>query len=686
MQRKPVGASTDAAADAARAYSPVPAPRAPVLLTAPAALHEPSPAAHRTSQATPKQSPRATSSAPRSATTGLKDRLRSARLALFWLLPTLVVAAAVNVTSLVRVAPRTTDENTYVAYAWALNAVGEMAGFSPLVEHPPLGWMQIAAYARLTGAFDRWDVAVMAGREAMLFFTLLSVALLWLLARRLRFSYAAATAAALIFAVAPLGVASHGTVSLDNVGTPWLLLAFLLAMSRRRQLAAFIGSATAFSVAVLSKETFLVALPILIWLLVRSSRPHTRVYTVTAAIVTVEVVLGTAFVVADLLNQGTPVGPETRTDALPFSLGTTGDLAGALTGWWQLDAALLAVAAVASIAGLLVYRTRPFSVLTLAVGALLLLPAGMLPLSFVTMAIPFAALVIAGVVDAAVVVIRRRGVRRSVAPIGVVAAVAAGALVAAPLWTMQLSGLLWGEPDEPVREAQAWLADNADAQQRLVVDDAMLIDLVRAGWAGDALVGYRAIETAAAPAAGLPEGWRSADFVVTAVAGRPQLAEALAGTRVVAAFGGGADAVEVRQVIGATDDEPADEADSVALRRELGQQLAENPAIVLWSADRALLMDGRVDERIIAILGALSASGDVEIAGFPMVDGEQDLALRTVALFAIDDQPLAYGGQGTLRGEALVNSLVGTYSPDQISFEGNRLVLRFPHSTGEPAE
>jgi hypothetical protein len=609
---------------------------------------------------------------------------------LLWLLPTLVVAGLVNGVGLGNSAERGADENTYTASAWLFDALGVMTRFSPLLDHPPLGWLQISAYTGLTGAFDRWEFAVLAGREAMLFFTLASVALLWLLARSLRLSLPAATAAALLFAVAPLGVSLHGTVSLDNVATPWLLLAFLLSMSRRRQLVAFIASGAAFSIAVFSKETFLFALPILVWVMVRSSRRRTRVYTLTAAVVTIELLLGAYFVIATVYGTGLPAGPLSRTDALPFSPVAAGAIALPITTWWQLDAPMLSVALVASLAGLLVHRTRPFAVLTLGVGALLLVPVGILPLSFVTLAIPFAALVIAGIVDAAVVLVRRGGVRRSVLPIGVVAAIAAGALVAVPLWATQLNALLTGRADDPVRDAQAWLTDNADPQQRLVVDEAMVVDLLRAGWADDTVVGYQSVASAAAPAVDLPVGWQSAAFVVTpaaaAAADAPRVREARSITRVVATFGSGADAVEVRQFAGAMDAAAVVRGESSALRRELGAELVENPAIVLGDADRALLTEGRVDERIIAVLGALSSAGDVEVAGFPVAAGEEGRALREVALISVDGQALVYEGQLTTRGMAVVDALAGPYAPDKTSIDGHRLVLRFPLPTAESDE
>ena len=75
----------------------------------------------------------------------------------------------------------------------------------------------------------------------------------------------------------------HRTVYLDNVATPWLLAAFLLALSKRYQLAGFAASAVSFGIAVLSKETYLLALPFLAWMMMRNADKSTRRYTLSIA-------------------------------------------------------------------------------------------------------------------------------------------------------------------------------------------------------------------------------------------------------------------------------------------------------------------------------------------------------------------------------------------------------------------
>ncbi|WP_201423162.1 hypothetical protein, partial [Xanthomonas perforans] len=67
----------------------------------------------------------------------------------------------------------------------------------------------------------------------------------------------------------------------------------------------------------------------------------------------------------------------------------------------------------------------------------------------------------------------------------VVAVIAAG-----PLWAAQLRGFLLADLDRPLRDAESWMTQNAPADSRMLVDDAMWVDLVRAGFERENVVWY----------------------------------------------------------------------------------------------------------------------------------------------------------------------------------------------------
>ena len=636
--------------------------------------------------------------AARDALRRVGDGLRARSHALLWLLPVLVVSAIVNFLNVGGAPQRIDDEGTYTAQAWAVTHLGELAHYTYWYDHPPLGWLQIAGYTQLTGAFERWDIAVLAGREAVLVAALISVVLLWMIARRLGMSRGAAAATGLVFALSPLAVQFHRTVYLDNIAVPWLLLAFFLAMNRRGQLAAFAGSALAFGIAVLSKETFLLALPILIWVMVRNARTETRRYTLSVAASILVLIGGSYLLLAAVKGElFSGAGRVSLMDGITFQLGSR-EGSGSITDpdslinrtlgmWWQLDPVFIVMSLLAGIAALFSARLRPYAVLLLAMTAFMFRPGGYLPVPYVIMLLPFGALLIAGVVDLAVARLRRKGAARRKLALGAVAITAIGAVVAVPLWTTQLRGFVLADLDEPLRGAQEWLIENASTDQRVIVDDAMWVDLVKAGWDRDNVIWYYKLDTDPAVQVQSPNGWRDADYVVTTDSMRtfpgafPEVQEAIDNSVVVASFGEGTQMVEVRRVaVDGADQVAASQEAASASQAALGDQLVTNPLVQLTDADRDRLGAGQVDARIIAVIGALAGSGRVSVAGFPIVDGEDGRPFRQVSISEIAGAPAVVDGDLSMDARYLVDSLEGPYQPDRIRIEGDSIVLRYPVS------
>src|ERR1700761_6278149 len=153
------------------------------------------------------------------------------------------------------------DEGTYVAQAWAIIYEHTFTHYSYWYDHPPLGWTQIALFAWVTDGFNRVAAAVFVGREFMVLVTLVSCALVWLLARRLGLRRTTSAVTVLLFGLSPLGQFYHRLVSLDNIETMWVLAALVCAASPRRGLGPAWRTAACAAVAVLSKETALILLP-----------------------------------------------------------------------------------------------------------------------------------------------------------------------------------------------------------------------------------------------------------------------------------------------------------------------------------------------------------------------------------------------------------------------------------------
>src|SRR6266496_571385 len=156
------------------------------------------------------------------------------------------------------------DEGTYMSNAWAITQ-GLISPYPYGYGHPPLAWMQIAAWIQLTGGPFTFGNALNSGRVFMLFYAVGSGLLVYLIVRRWSGSLSAALLALIIFSLSPLSVTYQRQIYLDNVATFWLLLSlYFLAVSDSRLLF-IVLAAISFGVSVLSKEIMLLFLPVMLY-------------------------------------------------------------------------------------------------------------------------------------------------------------------------------------------------------------------------------------------------------------------------------------------------------------------------------------------------------------------------------------------------------------------------------------
>ena len=156
------------------------------------------------------------------------------------------------------------DEGTYISNAWAITQ-GLISPYPYGYGHPPLAWMQIAAWIQLTGGPFIFGNALNSGRVFMLFYAIGSALLAYLIVRRWSGSRSAALLALVIFSLSPLSVTFQRQIYLDNVATFWLLLSlYLLAVSDSRLLF-IVLAAISFGISVLSKEIMLLFLPVMLY-------------------------------------------------------------------------------------------------------------------------------------------------------------------------------------------------------------------------------------------------------------------------------------------------------------------------------------------------------------------------------------------------------------------------------------
>jgi hypothetical protein len=500
---------------------------------------------------------------------GLLERLWRHRVSLLTLMGVLAVVGVVHAVGMDHAPQRVDDEGTYVAQAWAVQHWRTLAHYTYWYDHPPLGWLLLAVWTTLIGAFSRAATAVSAGREFMLVVQVVSAGLLYGLARRLAMRRIAAVAAVLLFSLSPLALSFHRAVYLDNLATPFLLASFLLALSPGRRLAAHAGAGLCFAAAVLTKETSLLLLPALLWQYWQVNDQRNRRYTLAVA-GSLFLLAVAVYPLAALLRGELLPGPEhvSLVDATRFQL------AGRASGgspldpgsvnrhtidlWLGADPWLLAGAVALTPAGLWIRRLRPVTV-AFATLALMTLRPGYLPIPLVIGMLPFASLLIAGAADAAAERLAlgagEPGNRRAVGAI-VVAAVLAAALLVVPKWWRGDHDLMTVDHDAPFRQAEAWINGHVPHRGRLLVDDSLWVDLVQDGYPPGQVVWFYKLDTDRDVRTRYPRGWRDFDYVVSAATLRafpdrlPQVAQALRNSRPVASFGTGAERVEIRKIQG----------------------------------------------------------------------------------------------------------------------------------------
>jgi hypothetical protein len=546
------------------------------------------------------------SSPPRPA---LRSRVRawtwSHRLSLLLLVGLLVVVGVVHAWGMASSPGPSDDEGTYMAQAWAVQRTGQLAHYTYWYDHPPLGWLTIAGWTWLTGAFDRSVGAVAAGRELMLLVQLAGCALLYLLGRRIGLHRVAAAAAVLLFALSPLGLSYHRMVLLDNLAIPWVLAALVLVSSPTSKLWAYAGGGACFAAALMTKETSLLILPAVVVQLWSRCDRRTRRFCLTAFASSL-VLTAAAYPLAALLKGELLPGGDhvSLVEAIRFQLFTrpsSGSVFDAtqpayrtVSGWLDLDPWLLGAGLVALLPSMWFRNLRPMA-LALGIPAFMVMRDGYLPGPLVIGLLPFAALLVAGLGNALwlrpprtprghpalearrraalslpstptahLPPLRRHLVGLTVRRGAVLVAVALAGVFLAPQWAQGDRGLMAAAPGAPVDQATRWIDRNVSHDSRLLVDDTMWVDLVERGFSRDlGVVWFYKLDFSAnldpSVAERLPDGWLHFDYVVSTPVMQAGLADlprglgevrkALDNSETVATFGSGMNRVEVRRVV-----------------------------------------------------------------------------------------------------------------------------------------
>jgi 4-amino-4-deoxy-L-arabinose transferase-like glycosyltransferase len=198
------------------------------------------------------------------------------RTTLFILVAILIIASVVQAQNMLQFPYYDHDEGTHVANSWTIATTGELSPYTYSYEDPPAGSLIMGLWNKTLGEPATFGFPVNSGRVLMLVMHPLTVALVFLTARKMATSNLAGAVAALVFAFSPLVTALQRLVFLENIMIVWLLLAFYLIVGERRTLQHYFASAFFMGLAILTKGAAIYFLPALFLIVLFTAASRSR--------------------------------------------------------------------------------------------------------------------------------------------------------------------------------------------------------------------------------------------------------------------------------------------------------------------------------------------------------------------------------------------------------------------------
>lgn len=226
----------------------------------------------------------------------------------FGILGILVIAGVAHGVNMLHFPYFETDEGTYMSQAWSFVTEGQLAPYTYWYDHAPLGWIQIALWAILTGGFYTFGSAVESGRVLMLVIQLTSTFLVYRIARNVTDSILAAAIASLTFSLCAYGIYYHRRVLLDNLATVWMLASLSLLLEKRLKLGRVWLSGVALGISILSKELTVFVMPCFAYLAFFRSHRAQRWFATAGWVLIVGSIVSGYFLMALLKGELFPTG------------------------------------------------------------------------------------------------------------------------------------------------------------------------------------------------------------------------------------------------------------------------------------------------------------------------------------------------------------------------------------------
>jgi len=473
------------------------------------------------------------------------------------------------------------DEGTYMSQAWAIDHGIGMAPYTYWFDHPPLGWIQISALSWLPALIFHapGQLVVAYGRLVMLPYIMASSILVYVLSRRMELPKWAAALAVALFGLSPLAVTLQREVFLDNIAVTWILAALVLAYSPRKHLWHHVAAGFCGGIAVLSKETVLLAIPALVVALWQNAHPDTRKYSYFGFLGAFLLLAIQYPLYATLKgelwasnNRVSLIGGIKYQFTRPGSgsiLNPASNAHTVLQNWLFYDPVIITAGVTAVILALAFRQLRPIAIGGVVIALMALRSTGYLPAMYIIQALPFFAIAIAGLASQLVTFLLRFKARpilwqRATRLALVAVCFAAAGFYFVPTWYRADRDADTENVNVQYSQAAAWVTKNIPhpGNQRIVVDDSLWLNMVQDGFkAGHYDIYFFKLDLDPAVMKALPgpkaDKWKDVQWIVTTPymvqneSSIPTLKALVDHSKLVKAFGPGGinNAIEVRKIV-----------------------------------------------------------------------------------------------------------------------------------------
>jgi Glycosyl hydrolases family 8/Dolichyl-phosphate-mannose-protein mannosyltransferase len=159
------------------------------------------------------------------------------------------------------------DEGTYLSQAWAVTELNKLAPYTYWYDHAPLGWMILGFMSKIFGGYNLFGNAMNTGRFFILILNFITTIYLFLITKKITNNYYMALASVLFFSILPLASYHQRRIFLDNIMVTVFSGSLFYVLGSSLRLKTIIGSGLLFGMSMMTKESALVFLPGIAFLL-----------------------------------------------------------------------------------------------------------------------------------------------------------------------------------------------------------------------------------------------------------------------------------------------------------------------------------------------------------------------------------------------------------------------------------